>query len=110
MPDSRAAKFDIGQVVINSLFDFRGVVFDVDPQFSNIEEWWQAIPEAVRPDKNQPFYHLLAEKGDECYVAYAPEGNLLADDTGVPLQHPQMQLIFDRFENGRYFPKNRMAN
>jgi heat shock protein HspQ len=106
----RSAKFDIGQVVKHNLFDFRGVVFDVDPEFSNTEEWWQAIPEAVRPQKDQPFYHLLAVNGDSHYVAYASEGNLCADNTGQPLRHPQAELIFDRFENGRYLPKGRMAN
>ncbi len=110
MSGPREAKFDIGQVVRHSLFDFRGVVFDVDPEFSNTEEWWQAIPESVRPPKNQPFYHLLATNGESCYVAYASEANLCPDDTGQPLTHPQTKLIFDRFENGRYFPKTRMAN
>ncbi|MDI7774665.1 heat shock protein HspQ [Asticcacaulis sp. EMRT-3] len=110
MNGQRAAKFGIGQVVRHSLFDFRGIVFDVDPQFANTEEWWQAIPEAVRPQKDQPFYHLLAVNGDSAYVAYASEGNLSPDDTGQPLQHPQMGLIFERFENGRYLPKARIAN
>lgn len=108
--EHRSAKFDIGQVVRHSLFNFRAVVFDVDPEFSNTDEWWQAIPEKVRPLKNQPFYHLLAVNGDTHYVAYASEENLCVDDTGQPLTHPQAQLLFDRFENGRYLPKNRMAN
>lgn len=110
MTHQRSAKFDIGQVVVHRLFDFRGVIFDVDPQFLDADEWWQAIPEAVRPEKNQPFYHLLAENGESCYVAYASEANLDADDTGEPLRHPQTDLIFDRFENGRYLPKMRLAN
>ncbi|WP_246050466.1 heat shock protein HspQ [Asticcacaulis tiandongensis] len=109
-PSMRAARFVIGQVVRHRLFDFRAVIFDVDPTFANAEEWWQAIPASVRPDKNQPFYHLLAENGEECYVAYASEANLSADTTGEPLRHPQTGLIFDRFENGRYLPKGRLAN
>ncbi len=110
MSQFRAAKFGIGQVVRHNLFDFRGVVFDVDPEFADTEEWWQAIPEKVRPDKSQPFYLLLATNGDSCYVAYASEGNLCPDDSGQPLEHPQTRLLFDRFENGRYFPKVRLAN
>ena len=106
----RTAKFGIGQVVRHNLFEFRGVVFDVDPEFSNSEEWWQAIPESVRPAKDQPFYHLLAVNGDAHYFAYASEGNLCVDDTGQPLQHPQAKLLFERFENGRYLPKARLAN
>lgn len=106
----REARFGIGQLVRHVLFDFRGVVFDIDPQFADTDEWLMAIPEAVRPDKDQPFYHLLAENGDICYVAYASEGNLCADDTGTPLRHPQAGLIFERFENGRYLLKSRLAN
>jgi len=57
----RTAKFAIGNVVRHRLYPFRGVVFDVDPEFANSEEWWLSIPEAVRPPKDQPYYHLLAE-------------------------------------------------
>ena len=57
----RTAKFRIGQVVRHRIYPFRGVIFDVDPTFNNTEEWWNAIPEDVRPVRDQPFYHLLAE-------------------------------------------------
>lgn len=106
----RLAAFAIGQIVRHSLFDFRAVIFDVDPVFINTEEWWLAIPAALRPDKDQPFYHLLAETGEECYVAYACEAHLHPDTTGEPLRHPQTGLIFERFENGRYWLKGRQAN
>lgn len=107
---SDQAQFGIGDVVRHRLFDFRGVVFDVDPTFANTEEWWLAIPESVRPPKDQPFYHLLAVNGESAYVAYASEGNLLRDNSDEPFHHPQTSLIFERFENGRYVPKGRMAN
>lgn len=110
MAQARTAKFDIGQVVRHSLFDFRGIVFDVDPQFADTDEWWLAIPESVRPPKNQPFYHLLAVNGESAYFAYASEGNLRLDDSGQPLQHPQASLLFDGFVEGRYLPKSRVAN
>lgn len=106
----RAAKFQIGQVVRHNLFEFRGIIFDVDPEFTNTEEWWEAIPESVRPEKDQPFYHLLAMKGDKSYVAYASETSLLPDNTGEPLEHPEARLLFERFENGYYKPKARMAH
>ncbi len=96
------AKFSIGQVVRHKLFPFRGVVFDVDPEFSNTEEWLDAIPEPVRPDRKQPFYHLFAENSDSHYVAYVSEQNLLADDTGEPVDHPQIDLLFDETDDGRY--------
>jgi heat shock protein HspQ len=98
----REAKFGLGQVVRHRIYPFRGVVFDVDPEFSNTEEWWLAIPAEMRPRKDQPFYHLLAENQDSEYVAYVSEQNLLPDDTGTPLRHPQIQEIFDRTPDGSY--------
>ena len=59
--DSRDAKFSIGDVVKHRLFPFRGVIFDVDPVFNNTDEWYESIPADLRPRKDQPFYHLLAE-------------------------------------------------
>jgi len=96
--DVQIAKFSIGQVVQHRLFPFRGVIFDVDPIFDNTEEWWLAIPEDMRPDKNQPFYHLLAENDETEYLAYVSEQNLLPDITGDPVRHPQVNEIFDRFD------------
>ena len=98
----QTAKFSIGQVVRHKLFPFRGVVFDVDPEFSNTEEWFDAIPEPVRPDRNQPFYHLFAENSDSSYIAYVSEQNLVADDSGEPVEHPQIDLLFDETDDGSY--------
>ncbi|MGE0829438.1 MAG: heat shock protein HspQ [Hyphomonadaceae bacterium] len=98
----REARFSIGQVVKHRLFPFRGVIFDVDPEFNNTEEWWNAIPEAIRPRKDQPFYHLLAENSDNHYVAYVSEQNLLPDDTGDPIEHPQIGQLFETMDDGRY--------
>ncbi|MXX15712.1 MAG: heat shock protein HspQ, partial [Gammaproteobacteria bacterium] len=86
----RSAKFQIGQVVKHRLFDFRGVIFDVDPEFNNTEEWYQSIPEDIRPRKDQPFYHLFAENDQTAYIAYVSEQNLLPDDRDEPLHHPQI--------------------
>ena len=61
------AKYSLGQVVRHRKHPFRGVVFDVDPRFSNTEEWYEAIPEESRPAKDQPFYHLLAENEQSYY-------------------------------------------
>ncbi len=98
----REAKFSIGQVVRHKLFPFRGVIFDVDPEFSNTEEWMSAIPEPIRPNRDQPFYHLFAENSDSHYVAYVSEQNLDADDTGEPVEHPQIELLFDETDDGAY--------
>ena len=98
----RLAKYAIGQVVRHRFYPFRGVVFDIDPVFDNTEEWWQSIPEDIRPRKDQPFYHLLAENAETEYVAYVSEQNLLPDDSGTPLRHPKVLELFAETENGEY--------
>ena len=100
--DARVAKFRLGQVVKHRIFPFRGVIFDVDPQFNNTEEWWLSIPEGVRPHKDQPFYHLLAENDQSCYLAYVSEQNLLLDETGEPVGHPEADQMFNGFDKGEY--------
>jgi len=101
----RTAKFNIGQVVRHRMYPFRGVIFDVDPTFSNTEEWWEAIPEDVRPARDQPFYHLLAENEETEYVAYVSEQNLVPDTTGEPVRHPQVDEIFEEQSDGSYLPR-----
>ena len=96
------ARFAIGEVVKHRLFDFRGVIFDVDPVFANSEEWYESIPEEIRPNKDQPFYHLLAENADSSYVAYVSQQNLLPDDSEEPIDHPAIGDMFVRFAEGRY--------
>lgn len=100
--DIPLARFGIGDVVRHRLFDFRGVIFDVDPEFANSEEWYDAIPEAIRPSKDQPYYHLLAENSDSTYVAYVSQQNLVPDETDEPVDHPAIATMFDRLEGGRY--------
>lgn len=99
---SKQARFSIGQVVRHKLFPFRGVIVDVDPEFANTEEWWQSIPAEHRPKKEQPFYHLLAENSDDSYEAYVSQQNLLPDETGEPVQHPDIIEFFDDFEGDHY--------
>ena len=98
----REAKFSIGQIVRHRLFPFRGVIFDVDPEFSNTEAWLNAIPEPVRPRRDQPFYHLLAQNADSHYMAYVSEQNLLPDNSGEPINHPQVEQLFAQLEKGAY--------
>jgi heat shock protein HspQ len=110
MTKTRTAKFTIGQVVRHRLFPFRGVVFDIDPEFDNTEEWWLSIPEEVRPSKDQPFYHLFAENAETEYIAYVSEQNLLLDTSGQPLRHPQVREIFETDDKGSYRPRNSLLN
>ena len=98
----RRANFGIGDVVKHRFFPFRGIIFDVDPEFANSEEWYEAIPEDIRPAREQPYYHLLADNGQEAYVAYVSQQNLLVDDEESEPLHPAIGDMFERDGEGRY--------
>ncbi|MFI0477133.1 heat shock protein HspQ [Paracoccus jiaweipingae] len=100
----RVAKYGLGQILRHREHPFRGVVFDVDPEFANTEEWYDSIPEESRPDRDQPFYHLLAEAEATYYVAYVSEQNLVPDLSGEPLEHPELPEMFGDYEDGHYPP------
>jgi len=102
--ETRAGKYTIGSQVKHRIFGFRGVIFDVDPVFSNSDEWYESIPEDFRPKKEQPFYHLLAETPEKApYVAYVSEQNLVLDDEGEdPISHPEMEEYFEDIVDGRF--------
>jgi heat shock protein HspQ len=102
LPPVSSARFAIGEVVRHRMFDFRGVIFDVDPVFANSDEWYEAIPEDVRPRKDQPFYHLLAENAESSYIAYVSQQNLVVDETDEPVDHPAIAGLFERYAGGRY--------
>ena len=106
----RTAKFSLGQIVKHRKYPFRGVIFDIDPTFSNTEEWWLSIPEDVRPTKEQPFYHLFAENAETEYIAYVSEQNLLPDESGKPVRHPQIGEVFERTRDGVYKMRPRGLN
>lgn len=106
----REAKYHIGQVVKHRVYPFRGVVFDIDPSFSNTEEWYQAIPEDIRPNKDQPFYHLLAENAESEYIAYVSEQNLVPDNSGEPLRHPEIEERFSSDDSGRYHARDQQIH
>lgn len=107
---ARAAKFAIGQMVKHRVFPFRGLIFDVDPEFNNTEEWWQSIPVEIRPRKDQPFYHLFAENAETEYIAYVSEQNLLPDESGEPLRNPMIREMFVQDASGAYKAKLDLAN
>ena len=102
MPES-TAKFSIGDVVKHKQFNFRGVIYDVDFKFNNSEEWYKSIPKDVRPSKDQPFYHLLAENDEITYEAYVSEQNLVNDDSDEPIKHPLIEQIFSGKKGSGYF-------
>jgi len=104
--DSKKAKFSIGDIVKHRHFNFRGVIYDVDFQFNNSEEWYQSIPKDVRPKKNQPFYHLLAENQEVTYEAYVSEQNLIVDESNEPIRHPLINEIFLEKRGSAYYKRS----
>jgi heat shock protein HspQ len=106
----RKAKYAVGQVVRHRFYAFRGIIFDIDPVFNNTESWWLAIPEEIRPAKDQPYYHLFAENAESEYIAYVSEQNLLPDNTGEPVRHSQIAEIFIKDKSGGYRPRNPSLN
>lgn len=109
-PRKARARFGIGDVVKHKLYEFRGVVFDIDPVFANSEEWYESIPEDVRPVREQPYYHLFAENADSNYVAYVSQQNLIGDGEGGPVEHPSVTQLFDDFKDGRYRLRRGLAH
>jgi len=101
-PRTSHARFAIGDVVRHRTFDFRGVVFDIDPVFANSEEWYESIPSELRPTREQPYYHLFAENDESSYIAYVSQQNLLADSESGPIEHPALPQVFEDFAAGRY--------
>jgi heat shock protein HspQ len=110
MAKARIAKFQIGQIVRHRIYPFRGVIFDIDPEFNNTDEWYESIPEDRRPRKDQPFYHLFAENAESEYIAYVSEQNLLPDTSGEPVRHPQVAEVFEKDESGSYRRRNSVLN
>ncbi len=109
-PRKARARFAIGDIVRHKSHNFRGVVFDIDPVFANSEEWYESIPAELRPLREQPFYHLLAESDDSSYVAYVSQQNLLEDGDSGPVDHPSITQIFDDFADGHYQIRRGMAH
>lgn len=95
------AKFSLGQIVHHRLFDYRGIVFDIDFQFQGSEEWYDRVARS-RPPKDQPWYYVLVDNADhETYVA---ERNLESSGITEPIRHPGIDFFFARLESGVYVP------
>ena len=110
VPRQTKARFGIGDIVRHRTFDFRGVIFDIDPVFANSEEWYESIPAEVRPRRDQPFYHIFAENEDASYVAYVSQQNLIGDGDAGPVDHPSVVEMFEEFADGRYRMRRRLTH
>jgi heat shock protein HspQ len=98
-------KFSVGQLVHHRLFNYRGVIVDVDRDFQGSEEWYEAVAK-TRPPKDQPWYHVLVD--GQTHSTYVAERNLEPDDSDEPVVHPMIEHFFAKFENGVYFRKKTM--
>jgi heat shock protein HspQ len=96
---SSTSRFSVGDVVHHRLFDYRGVVVDVDPFFMLTDEWYESVARS-RPPKDEPWYHVLVDRTSQ--NTYVAERNLEADNNGEPIVHPLLDSRFQRFECGRY--------
>ena len=107
---SKIPKFNIGDIVKHRIYPFRGVIVDVDPEFSNTEEWYQSIPADLRPSKKQPFYHLMAENSETFYSAYVSQQNIIMDSDNGPVDHPDLEQMFSGIKKGKYLLKPHVRN
>ena len=99
----QVAKFSIGQIIHHRKFDYRGVIFDVDPVFNGTDEWYDAVAKS-RPPKDEPWYHVLVDNSQQ--TTYVAERNLDAADSILAIHHPLVKHYFENFVDGRYFPNN----
>ena len=96
---SHRARFRVGQLVHHKLFDYRGVIFDVDATFQGSDAWYETVARS-RPPKDRPWYHVLVHgAGHRTYVA---ERHLEPDTSGAQIDHPELGLYFDTYADGRY--------
>ena len=98
------ARFRVGQPIHHKRFDYRGVILDVDPRFLGSEAWYETMARS-RPPKDKPWYHVLVHGA--LHQTYVAERHLEPDLSGEPIEHPELTLHFDRFEDGLYVPHRR---
>ncbi len=97
------AKYHLGQIVYHQRFDYRGVVYDVDPVFAGDDDWYDEVARS-RPPKDQPWYHVMVSGGSQ--TTYVAERNLTADDSGAPITHPMIDRCFSGFQDGGYISRS----
>ena len=93
-------KFSVGELIRHRLFDYRGVIVDVDEKFLGDEQWYQQVARS-RPPKDKPWYHVLVHGGNQ--TTYVAERNLASDRATEPVEHPLVDEYFERFADGRYY-------
>ena len=98
------AKFRIGHIVRHKLFDYTGVIFDIDPIFQSSDEWYEQVARS-RPPKNQPWYHVLVHTAK--HATYVAEKNLDLEENPKVIQHPLINSLFSKFDGMQYHLKSR---
>lgn len=95
----KTARFSVGELILHKLFDYRGVIVDVDATFAGTEEWYQAMARS-RPPRDEPWYHVLVHEAT--HATYVAERNLEPDPSGEPIAHPGLDRFFDELHDGVY--------
>ena len=98
------AKFKIGQIVHHKLFDYSGVIFDIDPIFQSSDEWYEQVAQS-RPPKNKPWYHVLVHAAE--HTTYVAEQNLDLEENPKVIKHPLINSLFSKFDGMQYHLKSR---
>ena len=101
---STSGQFHIGQIIHHKIFDYRGVVVDVDPEFNSTEEWYEKVA-LSRPPKDKPWYYVLVDGAT--HQTYVAERNLESDDSGKPVNHPLVPELFEGIKDGVYVMRQR---
>ena len=99
-----SAKFYIGQIILHNRFGYRGVIYGVDPEFSNSEEWYEQVASS-RPPKDRPWYHVMVDKSEA--TTYVAERHLESSEDTQQIEHPQLGLFFHQYDLKRYFLKEK---
>lgn len=102
--ETKTASFTVGELVHHQMFDYRGVVVDVDSEFNGTEEWYEQVAKS-RPPKDQPWYHVLVDQSDK--QTYVAQRNLDADPDPRPIEHPLVDLFFEEFRDGVYISRHK---
>lgn len=100
----KLARFRVGEIIHHRLFDYRGAIFDVDPEFRGDDAWYAQMAKS-KPPKDRPWYHVLVDGAT--HTTYVAEQNLDREENPQPITHPALSNVFSDFLNGKYKTTNK---
>ena len=81
------------------MFNYTGVIFDIDPTYEGTEEWYEKVAE-TKPPKDKPWCHILVS--DDEKTTYVAEKNIEEVLDPKPINHSMVQYIFEKFDGKEY--------